>query len=110
MTQIVTIERLSGKTCAVLHEQGKMDYSIPITEEQVPWINGLKRLVNPQTEQVHSSPPAIGDEVGNEQRVRLEAAYRKYFVEVQKRQFTMTISIDDLLDFITWFRQQKEYQ
>lgn len=35
-------------------------------------------------------------------RLELEALYRKYFVEIRKFQFPLTLSMENALDFVEW--------
>ncbi len=60
--EVVTIETLAGQTCAVLHEPGKMDYGVPITDEQVKWVNALKYLVNPRQGETPAQWPPMSAE------------------------------------------------
>lgn len=42
-------------------------------------------------------------------RPQLEALYRKYFVEIRKFQFPLTLSMENALDFVKWvFEQEKK--
>lgn len=42
LRDVVTIERTSDALEAVLHEPGKMDTRVQITEAQLPWFNALR--------------------------------------------------------------------
>lgn len=41
-------------------------------------------------------------------RLKLEALYRKYFVEIRKFQFPLTLSLENVMDFVEWVFQQEK--